>query len=163
MFTTPKVWKLINDFKSKCFSMGWKTSETYDWVLTDDHKYHTFIWAKIIYPSSFERIALSRKCIVKEGLNYKVVEASYYAWVFEDSPPKSLWEKVLTIEEISKNNAIYDLSGIHKGEKICVKINKTKSRVFKEFEKFLRERGIKVVSHTSSNSSANEISVFKKT
>ena len=162
MFTTPKVWKLINDFKSKCFSMGWKTSETYDWILTDDHKYHTFIWAKIIYPSSFERIALSRKCIVKEGLNYKVVEASYYAWVFEDSPPKSLWEKVLTIEEISKNNAIYDLSGIHKGEKICVKINKTKSRVFKEFEKFLRERGIKVVSHASSNS-ANEISVFKKT
>ena len=73
-----------------------------------------------------------------------------------------LWEKVLTVKEILKNNAIYDLSKIYKGEKICVKMNKTESQVFKEFEKFLQERGIKVVSHASSNS-ANEISVSKKT
>ena len=88
-----------------------------------------------------------------------MVEASYYAWIFEDSPPKSLWRRILTVEEILRNNAIYDLSKIRKGEKICVRVNKTESRVFKEFEKFLRERGIEVVLHTSSN----EISISKKT
>jgi len=161
MLTMPKAWKLINDFKLKCFSKGWKISEIYDWILTEDHKYHTFIWARMIYPSSFERIALNRKCIVKEGLNYRVVEASYYAWIFEDSPPKSLWEKVLVAKEILRRNAIYDLSRIYKGEKICVRTNKTESQVFREFEKFLREHGIKVVSHVEPNSPAGKSLHFK--
>lgn len=161
MLDIPKVWKLINDFKSKCFSLGWKTSEIYDWVLTEDNKYHTFVWAKIIYPSSFERIALNRKCIVKEGLKYRVVKASYYAWIFEDPPPKSLLEKVLATGEILKNNAIYDLSKTCRGEKVCLKINKTESQVFMEFEEFLRELGIKVISYASSDLS-NRIPVSKK-
>jgi len=163
MLFAPKVLKLINDFKSKCSSRGWKMSEVYDWVLTEDKKYHTFIWARIIYPSSFERIAFNRKCIVKEGLNYRVVKATYYAWIFEGSPSKSLLEKVPATEEILRNNAIYDLSRICRGEKICLKINKTESEVFKEFEKFLQENGIKVISYTDSNPFIHEDSASRKT
>ena len=163
MLFAPKVWKLINDFKSKCSSRGWKTSEVYDWVLTEDKKYHTFIWTRIIYPSSFERIAFNRKCIVKEGLNYRVVKATYYAWIFEDSPSKSLLDRVLATEEILRSNAIYDLSRICRGEKICLKINKTESEVFKEFEKFLQENGIKVISYTDSNPFIHEASASRKT
>lgn len=145
MSVFPKVWKLIDDFKLKCLSKGWKTSESYDWILAEDKKYHTFIWAKLIHPSTFERIALSRKCIVKEGLYYQVVNSSYFAWIFDSPPPRSLLERILITEHFSRNNAIYDLSGLYKGNKTCLKINKTESMVFKEFEAFLKELGVKVI------------------
>jgi len=157
----PKVWKLINNFKLKCLSKGWKTSEIYDWVLTEDQKYHALVWAKIVSPASFERIALNRSCIVKEGLDYRVVKASYYAWIFENSPPESLLEKILTSEEMLKSNAIYDISKVYQGENICLKINKTESRVFKEFEEFLKELGVKILSFINMNPS-KEISISKK-
>ncbi len=145
MSTYSKAWKWINRFKLECLSKGWKTSESYDWVLTENEEYHALVWVKIVLPSSFERIALDRKCIVKEGLRYRVVKAAYCAWIFVTQPPESLLEKIWSNEEILYNNAIYDLSRLCKGEKVCRKINKTKSRVFKEFEKFLKKQGITII------------------
>jgi hypothetical protein len=158
-YVFPKAWKLINDFKLKCLLKGWKTSESYDWILAEK-KYHTFIWTRIAYPSTFERIISNRKCIVKEGLCYRTVEASYFAWIFENSPPTSLVEKVLSNEEILRKTAIYDLSEIYKGKMACLKINKTDSPVFREFERFLKELGVKVISVSNSETSENRKKVL---
>ena len=39
MSTYSKAWKWINRFKLECLSKGWKTSESYDWVLTENEEY----------------------------------------------------------------------------------------------------------------------------
>ena len=67
MSTYSKAWRWINRFKLECLSKGWKTSESYDWVLTDNEEYHALVWAKVVLPSSFEKIALDRKSLVKWG------------------------------------------------------------------------------------------------
>ena len=144
MHVFPETWKLLHLFKLRCSSKGWKTSENYDWVFADE-KYHTFVWTKIIYPSTFERILSIGKCIVKEGLYYRVVDAAYFAWLFKNPLPQSLLDKILSTNEILKKTAIYDLSEIYKGKNVCLRINKTDSQVFKEFEMFLKELGVKVV------------------
>jgi len=155
MHTFPEVWKLLSLFKARCSSKGWKTSENYDWVFAGD-KYHTFIWTKMIYPSTFERVVSLGKCIVKEGLYYKVVNSTYFAWVFENPLPERLLNKAFSTSEILKKTAIYDLSEIYKGKSICLKINKTDSQVFKEFEEFLKELGVKIVPFSNTASFRNK-------
>lgn len=135
----PKVWELLNRFKKWCQSMGWKTSEHEDWIKTNDD-YHNFLWIQTIHPSTFEKIATKRKCAIRQGISYKVVNVSYTAWLFSQSPPEKLVQRVATNPELYRRTAIYDLSWAYEGKPVCVKLNMTKSSVFQEFENFLTDR-----------------------
>ncbi|MDH7607623.1 MAG: hypothetical protein QHH12_07705 [Candidatus Bathyarchaeota archaeon] len=141
---TSKVWEILKKFKELCRFRGWKTSESEDWVETDN-KYHNFLLARNIHPSSFKSIAANRKCVVREGLSYRVVEASYMAWLFSETPPENLPNLFLENPEFSKRVALYDLSPLTEGKNTCVKLNYTDSPVFQEFEKFLEKNlGVKI-------------------
>ncbi|MDW8040327.1 MAG: hypothetical protein RMJ03_02745 [Nitrososphaerota archaeon] len=131
-----KVWEILRRFKELCKLRGWRTTESEDWVETGN-EYHIFLWARGIHPSSFKSIAANRKCVVREGLSYRVVEASYMAWLFSESPPENLVNVFLENPEFSKKIALYDLSPFAEGKNACFKLNYTDSPVFKEFERFL--------------------------
>ncbi|MEM2463870.1 MAG: hypothetical protein QXY07_04225 [Candidatus Bathyarchaeia archaeon] len=131
-----KVWEILKKFKEFCRFRGWRTSENEDWIETEN-KYHSFLLARRVHPSSFKSIVANRKCIVREGLSYRVVEASYMAWLFSETPPESLVSIFLENPDFSKKIALYDLSPIMKGKNACLKLNYTDSLVFREFERFL--------------------------
>jgi len=135
----PKVWELIDLFKGQCQLKGWKTSEHEDWVKTGDDEYHNFLWIQTVHPSTFEKIAVNHKCAIRKGVSYQVVDVSYTAWLFPQSPPENLTQTVKENPELSRRTAIYDLSLAYAGKPLCLKINETDSTVFKEFEKFLEK------------------------
>jgi len=142
----PRVWEILNLFKNSCQSRGWKTSKYEDWVMAES-KYHNFLWARKINPSTFRKVAMNHKCAIREGVSYKVVKTTYTAWLFPEKPPKTLMNTVIDNEELLKETAIYDLSSVYAGKPICWKLNKTDSVVFREFEKFLQENcGVNVKS-----------------
>jgi len=142
----PRVWEILNRFKDFCQSKGWKTSKHEDWVKADK-KYHNFLWARKIYPSTFRKVAMNHKCAIREGVSYYVVKTEYTAWLFPEKPPKTLMKTIMDNEELLRGTAIYDLSSLHAGKLSCWKLNKTDSMVFQEFERFLQENcGIDVKS-----------------
>lgn len=138
-----QIWELIRCFKNECEVTGWKTSEYEDWVQTDN-QYHNFLWTRTIHPSTFKKIAKTSKCAVRQGVSYQVVDVSYTAWLFSASPPEELVKAVMDDECLAKTTAIYDMSGLRSDKPICLRLNLTKSRVFKEFENFLQKKwGVK--------------------
>jgi len=140
----PRVWELIKRFKDECQSKGWKTSEHEDWVKAGN-EYHNFLWIRMIHPSTFEKVATTHKCAIRERLSYQVVDVSYTAWLFPQTPPEELIQMIMRNRELSRKTAIYDLSWAYEGKPVCFKLNKTDSRVFREFERFMEEKlGVKV-------------------
>lgn len=135
----PKIWNIIDSFKEQCRLCSWETSETEDWVKTEDGKYHNFLWMRTIHPSTFEKITSNCKCGVCRYVSYEVVDIAYMAWLFQERPPEFILSKVKENPELSEKMALFDLSCAYLGEKTCKKFNKTDSRVFIEFEKFLED------------------------
>jgi len=119
--------------------MGWKTSEHEDWV-NFENKYHNFLWTRTIHPSTFKKIAKASKCAVREGTSYRVVDVSFTAWLFSQSPPEELMKAVMDDQTLAQSIAIYDLSGLHSSKPVVFKLNFTGSRVFREFEDFLQKK-----------------------
>lgn len=134
-----KIWEILEKFKGLCMDRGWKTSESEDWIEIND-KYHNFLWAKDVHPSSFKKIASNRKCVVREGLSYRVVDASYTAWLFSETPSEVLVKTVFESPDFSGRIALYDVSPLLEGKSLCIKLNHTDSLVFQEFERFLRDQ-----------------------
>ena len=146
---TWQVWEILRKFKDACRLRGWKTSESEDWVQAGE-KYHNFLLTRNIHPSSFKTIVANRKCVIREGLSYRVVEAQYVAWVFSETPSENLVNVLLENPSFTGKVAIYDLSSFTKGKKVCVKLNYTDSPVFKEFESFLeREFKAEIKQHAN--------------
>lgn len=135
----PRVWELIRFFKDECRTQGYSASEHEDWVHIDG-QYHNFLWTRTIYPSTFTKIAKASKCAIKEGISYRVVDVTFTAWLFSESPPEGLLRTVMDDQNLARKIAVYDLSGLHFSKPICVKLNQTQSKVFKEFEDFLRKK-----------------------
>lgn len=133
----PRIRELLGMFKAHCNSMDWNTSESDDWVETESG-YHNFLWARVIHPSSFKRIATNRKCVVREGLSYRVAEASYTAWLFSEAPSETLIRTIFDHPDFSRRIAIYDLSQAYLAEPNIKVFNRTKSEVFREFENYSR-------------------------
>jgi hypothetical protein len=132
-----KIWEIVDNFKRFCRMRGWRTSESEDWVeLNDD--YHNFLWTRNVTPSSFKAIISNRKCVVREGLSYSVVEASHLAWLFSEVPSKDMVRTVFENPELSRRIAVFDFSPLLEGRSLCVKLNNTDSPVFREFEAFLQ-------------------------
>ncbi|MDH5462309.1 MAG: hypothetical protein OEX09_08835 [Candidatus Bathyarchaeota archaeon] len=139
VLSIPKIWELLKNFKDLCKSRGWEISEHEDWVKINDD-YHNLLWIRTIHPSTFEKVALNQKCAVRQGLSYHVVDVSYTAWLFPQTPPEELIQRVLNNPVLSSRIAIYDLSWAYEGKPVCVKLNMTESLVFREFENFLEDR-----------------------
>ena len=141
-----RIWEILNSFKRFCRSRGWRISESEDWVKVNDD-YHNFLWTRDVNLSSFKRIVTNRKCVVREGLSYRVVDASYTAWLFSKSPSEDLLKIFFEDPDYSKRVAIYDLSPLLTGKNSCSRFNNTGSQVFQEFENFLQnEFNVKVES-----------------
>jgi len=138
LLSIPRVWELLRRFKDWCRNKGWKTSEEADWVRVD-HEYHDFIWARNVYPSTFMKVTQNPKCTVSDGFSYRVVNASYIAWIFQQSPSKNVIQTLVENPDLSERTAFYDLSQIYQGKPTCLKLNTTRSEVFEEFERFLSE------------------------
>jgi hypothetical protein len=137
MMKMPKLWEIVQQFKESCRGRGWETSESEDWISIDG-QYHNFLWTRDIHPSSFRKIATSGKCVICQGLSYRVVDSSCTAWLFSETPSEALVKTVLENQELSNRVALYDLSPILEGKNTCIKLNHTESPVFQEFESFLR-------------------------
>jgi len=135
----PTIWRLIDRFKERCLLSGWETCENEDLVKTEDGEYHSLLWTQTIHPSTFERIASNRKCGIRCGDSYKVVEISYMAWLFQERPPEFLMSWLKENPELAQNTALFDLSCVYTGENVCRRFNETESSVFKEFEQFLED------------------------
>jgi hypothetical protein len=134
---TSRIWEILKNFKERCRFRGWRTAESEDWVEINS-RYHNFLLAKNLHPSSFKSIVSNKKCVVREGASYRVVEAAYTAWLFSETSPENFVNIVLEDENLSKRVAIYDLTSLFEG-KTCFKINQTDSLVFQEFENFLEK------------------------
>ena len=135
---TPKIREILERFKCLCRFHGWKTSEKDDWIETESG-YHNFLWTRNIHPSSFKSIAVNRKCVVREGSSYRVVEASYTAWLLSEAPSETLAKTVFENSDFSKRIALYNLNPMLEGKNLGFKLNCTDSPVFREFEIFLRK------------------------
>lgn len=146
----PKIWEILEKFKESCRSHGWKSSEKDDWIEIKN-EYHNFLWTRHINPSSFRRIAANQKCVVREGLSYRVVKASCTACLLSEAPSKTLVNAIFENPDFSKRIALYNLSPLLEGKNSGFKLNHTGSSVFEEFEKFLRKE-LKVELKPISNS-----------
>lgn len=138
LLSLPKVWELLKGFKEWCRLKGWKTSEESDWVRIG-HEYHDFVWARNVQPSTFVKVSQSPKCTVRDGYTYRIVNASYVAWLFQQPPFESLLQTLVGASDLCERTALYDLSQVYQGNPVCLKLNATKSLVFREFENFLAE------------------------
>jgi hypothetical protein len=132
-----RIWEILDKFKHLCKRHGWKTSESEDWVEINKG-YHNFLWTKNVHPSSFKRLISNRKCIIQEGLSYRIVEPTCTAWLFSETPPEDLVRSVAENPSFSSKIALYDLSQLLERKKTCVRLNNTGSPVFQEFENFLQ-------------------------
>jgi hypothetical protein len=135
----PRILKVLDNFKDLCKRQGWKTCENEDWVQTEDG-FHNFLCARDISSSSFKKVASERKCVIEEGSTYHVVQASYTAWLFPQTPPDDLVRIVTENPDFNSRTALYDFSLLLEGETTCPRLNNTASSVFQEFEKFLQEQ-----------------------
>ena len=136
----PKIWNIVDRFKEQCRFCSWETSETEDWIKTEDGQYHNFLWMRTIHPSTFERITSNCKCGIRRDVSYEVVEIAYIAWLFQERPPEFIISRVKESPELSEKMAIFDFSCAYLGENFCKKFNETASTVFMEFEKFLEDQ-----------------------
>ena len=137
--TLPEIWNILDRFKERCLLRGWETSESEDWIKTNDGKYHNFLWIQTIYPSTFEKIVSNHMCGIRRSISYEVVDVSYMAWLFKKRPPEFIISRVKNRTKWYRNNAVFDLSCAYQGENVCRKLNNTDSIIFREFENFLTD------------------------
>ncbi|NIO37663.1 hypothetical protein GTO27_08160 [Candidatus Bathyarchaeota archaeon] len=135
----PRIQQILKRFKDFCKFRGWEASDKDDSIRTGS-EYHSFIWTRTIHPSSFEKIATNGKCVVREGMSYRIVEPSYTAWLFSEEPSEYLIKTVFANPDFSKRIAIYNLGPIFEGKRVSFKLNNTNSSVFREFEGFLKKK-----------------------
>ncbi len=133
-----RLWEILSKFKSMCKSHGWKTCENEDWVKAKDG-FHNFLSTREVHPSSFNHVVSERKCVVRDGVEYHTADVSYTAWLFSQTPSETLVKQVLKNQDLKDRTALYDLSLCLQGERTCPRLNNTDSRVFQEFENYLRQ------------------------
>jgi hypothetical protein len=138
LLSIPRNWELIKSFKEWCKRKGWRSDEEEDWVRLD-HEFHDFVWVKNVQPSTFRRVMQNPKCTIHDGFSYRVVNASYVAWLFQESPSGTVVQALIDDPKLFAITALYDFSEVYQEVPICLKLNATKSQVFDEFERFLSE------------------------
>lgn len=134
-----RVCEILENFKHICRDSQWGTAKGEDWIEINGN-YHSFLWIRDIHVSSFKRIVTNRKCVVRQGSSYSIVEASRIAWLFSSPPSEALVKTIAENPEFHSRVAVYDLSPLLKGKNLCTRMNHTDSPVFQEFESFLKNK-----------------------
>lgn len=137
-------WDLIERFKETCRYRGWGVYGDEDLVY-DGNNYHHLVLVRRTYFETFKRVITNTHQPIKDGSSYRSVNVSYVAWISERAIPRSVVEFLASKPVFLKRVALYDLSPIQSNEYMCLVMNKTDSIVFKEFEKFLSENGLRLV------------------
>ena len=138
LLSVPRIWELLKRFKESCERKGWRSEEEEDWIRLG-HEFHDFVWVKNVQPSTFRRVMQNPRCTIHDGLSYRVVNASYVAWLFQESPLDAVFQAILNDPKLRSRTALYDFSQVYQGNPTCLKLNATGSQVFGEFERFLLE------------------------
>jgi hypothetical protein len=131
---------ILRLFKAECRSKGWHANDNEDWIKVDN-EYHNFLCARsFVNVYSFKKVAENAKCLVIEGGAYRVVDVAYTAWFLSEPPARTRDELAKIITEnpkLAEKTALYCLNPKGSGGFTCLTLNRTNSRVFKEFEIFL--------------------------
>ncbi len=134
----PSLSEVVQSFKRECESEGWSVSQYEDWIRVGN-EYHNFLWTRTVHPTTFKKIAEEHKCALRLGALYHVVNVHYTAWLFSESPPEEILRVIEENPDLFRGTAIYDMSWINSDTPLCVKLNRTESQVYQEFERFLEK------------------------
>jgi len=138
MASFPNLWDIVEAFKRRCKNKGWETCE-YEDIVNAEGKYHYLVWTRHIYPYTFKRVVMNSYQSMRVGDSYKKVEVAYLAWISQEPISEGVLEILSENPDLIRKVALYDISPIYEGQSSCLKINNTKSLVFQEFERFLKE------------------------
>jgi hypothetical protein len=145
---------IIRKFNEYCSQLkGWQTYGSEDLVQVKNG-FHRFIWIHDLLPETFKSVAMDQSCTIQIIIeNYapfdyvepaisqkgpcRKVRISFMAWILSKQPSIAILEFFEKNPQIQKRVALYDLSRFCRSEPICAKLNKTRSPVFDEFERFL--------------------------
>ncbi|MGD6810256.1 MAG: hypothetical protein ACQCN3_11210 [Candidatus Bathyarchaeia archaeon] len=133
---------LLRLFKTECPTNGWETSDTEEWIKADDGYHALFCTRPSVNIYSLMKIAERSKCLVVEGGAYRVVDAAYTAWLL---PETSEYMQQELVQAVAKNpqlakTALYCFHMSYIGILECSARNVTNSKVFKQFENFLKDK-----------------------
>ena len=135
--------ELLRLFKTECLTKGWEASETEEWVKADDGYHALFCTRPSVNIYSLMKIAERSKCLVIEGGAYRVVDAAYTAWFLPAPSERMQQELVQTVAKnppLAKRTALYCFQMSNIGILGCSARNVTDSKVFKQFENFLKDK-----------------------
>lgn len=148
---------IIDRFNEYCNKLkGWQTYESEDLVQVKN-SFHKLIWIQNLMPETFMSVVMDPSCTIQSSIEnlapfdyvepdiskkcpYRTVRISFMAWVLPKQPSIAILQFFEKKPQIQKRVALYDLSRFFRSEPICAKLNKTKSPVFDEFERFLFNR-----------------------
>ncbi len=132
-----KLIELVKRFERRCRLKDCKVIGRED-VIEKNKEFHNILWSREIHPSTFKRIGTSEKVAIQDFPSYRQIEISYNTWVCS-SPLSDRVKKIVAMNpKLLQRNAIYDLSKIQE-QKTVKKLNKTDSKICKDFESFLKE------------------------
>ena len=145
---------IIQSFEEYCNKLkGWQTYEGEDLVQVKN-SFHKLIWIHDLMTETFKSVVMNPSCTIQSSLEafepfdyvngyvskkcpFRTVRISFMAWVLPKQPSIAILQFLERNPQIKKWVALYDLSRFFRSEPICAKLNKTKSPVFEEFERFL--------------------------
>lgn len=132
----PDIQALIDQYKSFCKSLGWRSPEYDDWIWSGAD-YHKFYWHHGLTAPLFSGFVQSKSVYIQEGSRLHLNEARCTAWIFKKKVPQEVFTQVVDDLDLLRRTAVYDLSPAYEGKLQCFKVNQTESIVFREFEEFL--------------------------
>jgi hypothetical protein len=138
-----ELFELLRLFKTECLTKGWEASETEEWIKADGGYHALFCTRPSVNIYSLTKIAERSKCLVVEGGAYRVVDAAYTAWLLPEPSEHMQQELVQAVAKnpkIAKRTALYCFQMSNMGILECSARNVTDSKVFKQFEKFLKDK-----------------------
>jgi len=131
------IFECIEKFKKYCLqTKNWKVYENTD-LIRASNKLHQFVWVNHLNQYTFEAMIRNPTCATKQGCSYRIRNIDFIAFVLPQTPSGEILNYFEEISDVPERVALYDLSHLLRKESVCTKLNKTKSQVFSEFEKFL--------------------------
>lgn len=142
MLHPSSFWSLIEKFKNACKNKNWRMYGDED-IVYDGSEYHHLVIVHQTRFETFKRVIANPHQSIKRGGQHEVVNVSYIAWISQEQIPKIAADLLANRPALLSRVALYDLSPLNNGENVCLKMNRTDSTVFREFESFLVENGFR--------------------